>query len=153
MRALRHVHDVLAVQDVLRDAGACRGLLGAQAVLIVLKGYGLACIAHGGHLLPMLPGVRPCAVVRRIAYCIVLDRHAIMRCQLIFPNIVSISVRMALCRRQPADTSRSVRIGLFRQDVAAEVILLQRLRGVKLKHNHIQSNRYRRLFLDIALNH
>ena len=52
---IRHVNDVLAMKGVDGFSEGCAGLLGAEAVLVVLEGNGLAGLAHLGQLAAVLP--------------------------------------------------------------------------------------------------
>ena len=92
MTGIGHVHDVFAVEGVFRGTKAGAGLLRTQAILIVLEGYGLAGLAHGSQLLPMLPGISPRSVIQRVANRVIRNAVPVEGCQLVTPRSVAIGV-------------------------------------------------------------
>ena len=100
-----HVHQLLAVQDVVRGGNGialCDDLLSAQAVVIVLELYGHVSLAHLLQLAARLPGIRPRAIVRQVADAVVSKRSghriAILNsgricCELVLPLRITIGIQ------------------------------------------------------------
>ena len=91
-----HLRQLIAqVREVVRRAVDC--LENALAIGIVAVGDAAAALAHGRQLTAMLPGMRPCSVVQRIAYGIVGDGFPVERRQQVRPIGVAVGVGAACC--------------------------------------------------------
>ena len=75
--ALGHVHNVLAMQNVVGDHVVDR-LAHAQALGVVDKRGGGSGLAHLLELASVLPGVGPGAVAQRIANIVVRNRRDVI---------------------------------------------------------------------------
>ena len=117
------VDDVLPMEGVLGCAlGGGGRLLHPQPIGIVQERDRFTGFAHLGELPALLPRVLPRAVVCGIANCVVGDCYAVEFCQLVAPVGVAVGIRMALGRRQAADTACCVGIRFLCQDVSAHII-------------------------------
>ena len=91
IRAGSHMHNILAVQRVLRRHAVDR-FLHTQAVRVVHKFCRHARFLHLLQLPTVLPSVRPRPVVQRIANRIVANRAAVDRRELVAPCRVTASI-------------------------------------------------------------
>ena len=82
--ALGHVHDVLAMQNVVGDRSIHR-FPHAQALGVVDKAGGGAALAHLLELAAVLPGVGPGAVGERIANGVVGNGRVVIGDELVLP--------------------------------------------------------------------
>ena len=87
--ALGHVHDVLAMQNVVGDRSIHRFPY-PQALGVVDERRGGAALGHLLELAAILPGVRPGAVAGGIANGVVGNRDAIVGGELVLPSGVTI---------------------------------------------------------------
>ena len=76
---------------------ACDRLADPKTLGIVGVGYGGGAVGHAGKLSAVFPGVRPCAVVHRVAHIFILDGFAIVGCQQIAPVIVTVGISNRIC--------------------------------------------------------
>ena len=91
IRAGSHMHNILAVQRVLRRHAVDR-FLHTQAVRVVHKFSRHARLLHLLQLPAVLPSVRPRPVIQRIANCIIANCAAIDRRELVAPVRVTASI-------------------------------------------------------------
>ena len=117
IRAGSHMHNILAVQRVLRRHAVDR-FLHAQAIRVVHKFSRHARFLHLLQLPTVLPSVRPRPVAQRIANRIIANRAAVDRRELVASCRVTVFVGNGF--------QRSRRVGIRKaflfQDVAAEVV-------------------------------
>ena len=131
-----HVHQLLAVQDVVRssdDVAFCDDLLRPQAVVVVLELHGHAGLAHLLQLSARLPGIGPGAIVRQVADGVIGERSgsdnriAILyvcsgriRSELVLPLGIAVGIQ----RFFKNITHRAGRVGISRLalDIAATVV-------------------------------
>ena len=117
IRAGSHMHNILAVQRVLRHHAIDR-FLHAQAVRVVDELRRHARFLHLLQLPAVLPSVRPRPVAQRIANRIVANRISVDCRELVAPVRVTVGIGNSF--------QRSRRIGIRKaflfQDVAAEVV-------------------------------
>ena len=59
---------------------------------IVGIGYGGCTVGHAGKLSAVFPGVRPCAVIQRIAHTVIGDGIAIVSCQQVAPVGITVGI-------------------------------------------------------------
>ena len=68
----------------------------------------------------MFPGVRPCAVVHRVAHIVILDGFAIVGCQQIAPVTVAVGISNRICGR--AECAGRVGVLFAAEDIAGIII-------------------------------
>ena len=119
--ALGHVHDVLAMQNVVGGRSIHR-FPHAQALGVVNKAGGGAALAHLLELAAVLPGVGPGAVGERIANGVVGNGRAVIGGELVLPVAVAVGVVHRL--EGGAHSAGGVGVAGLAQDVAAAIVFV-----------------------------
>ena len=117
--ALGHVHDVLAMQNVVGNHAVDRFPY-PQTLCIVDEGSCGSALAHLLELAAILPGVGPGAVGQGIANIVVGNRRAIEGGELVLPVAIAVGIGDRL--EGGADSAGGVGVPLLTQNIPAPVV-------------------------------